>query len=70
MLAALGVNDFELVAGSGGVFEIEIDGDLKFSKKAFPGPGNIFPAVEEPSFEGFQALPVCPSPQRSALPHS
>ena len=43
MLAALGVNDFELVAGSGGVFEIEIDGDLKFSKKTL----GRFPTDEE-----------------------
>ena len=37
------MNDFELVAGSGGVFEIEIDGDLKFSKKAL----GRFPTDEE-----------------------
>ena len=43
MLAAHGVNDFELVAGSGGVFEIEVDGDLKFSKKAL----RRFPTDEE-----------------------
>lgn len=34
MLEALGNREFELVAGGGGVFEIEVDGDLKFSKRA------------------------------------
>ncbi len=42
-LVALGAHDIELVAGSGGVFEIEIDGDLKFSKKAL----RRFPTDEE-----------------------
>jgi selT/selW/selH-like putative selenoprotein len=30
----LGVTDIELVAGSGGVFEIEVDGTLRYSKKS------------------------------------
>jgi len=42
-LVALGANEVELVAGSGGVFEIEIEGDLQFSKKAL----RRFPTDEE-----------------------
>ena len=36
--------EVELVAGSGGVFEVAVDGELVFSKKAqgrFPDPGEI-----------------------------
>ena len=35
--------DVELIKSSGGVFEIVVDGDLKFSKKAL----NRFPTDEE-----------------------
>ena len=40
---ALGV-DSKLVAGSGGVFEVKVDGRMAFSKKEtgrFPDPGEI-----------------------------
>ena len=43
MLAASGEHEFELVEGSGGVFEIEVDGELRFSKKAL----GRFPTDEE-----------------------
>ncbi len=36
--------EVKLIAGSGGVFEVVMDGDLLFSKKAlsrFPDPGEI-----------------------------
>ena len=33
-LNSLGDHEIELVEGSGGVFEIEIDGELRYSKKA------------------------------------
>jgi predicted Rdx family selenoprotein len=39
-----GDHDVELVAGSGGVFEIEVDGVLRFSKRAlrrFPTDAEI-----------------------------
>mgnify|MGYP006178451329 CR=1 len=44
MLAPLGDHEFELVEGSGGVFEIEVEGELKFSKKAlrrFPSDAEL-----------------------------
>jgi len=37
-----------LIPGSGGVFEVEIDGELVFSKKAldrFPEPEEIFTEI-------------------------
>ena len=42
-LVTLGDHAVELIAGSGGVFEIEIDGELKYSKKAL----RRFPTDEE-----------------------
>lgn len=39
-----GEHDIELIAGSGGVFEITADGALKYSKKAlrrFPTDGEL-----------------------------
>ncbi len=39
----------ELVKGSGGVFEVEVEGDLVYSKKAegrFPEPGEVEAALE------------------------
>jgi len=39
----------ELIPSSGGVFEVTVDGDLVFSKKAldrFPDPEEIFGAIE------------------------
>ena len=33
-IRALGNDDIELVAGSGGVFEVEVGGELRFSKKS------------------------------------
>ncbi len=42
-LLTLGDHTVDLVEGSGGVFEIEIDGDLKYSKKAL----HRFPTDEE-----------------------
>ncbi len=42
-LAGGGADDVELVAGAGGVFEIEVDGELKFSKKEL----GRFPSDEE-----------------------
>jgi selT/selW/selH-like putative selenoprotein len=41
--------DAELVASGGGVFEVEVDGDLIFSKKAedrFPEEDEIFQAID------------------------
>jgi selenoprotein W-related protein len=40
----------ELISSGGGVFEVEIDGDLVFSKKAtgrFPENAEIFAAIEK-----------------------
>jgi selenoprotein W-related protein len=39
----------ELIEGSGGVFEVELDGDLIFSKKRtgrFPAEGEVEGAIE------------------------
>jgi predicted Rdx family selenoprotein len=43
-LRALGIADVELVPGGGGVFEVTLDGVLRFSKKAlhrFPEDAEI-----------------------------
>ena len=42
-LESFGIEDIELVAGSGGVFEIEIDGALRYSKKSL----GRFPSDDE-----------------------
>jgi selT/selW/selH-like putative selenoprotein len=42
--------EVEIIAGSGGVFEIEVDGDLVFSKKALDRhaePGEVLALVEK-----------------------
>lgn len=43
MLAAAGDHEIELVPGAAGVFEIEVDGKVKFSKKT----AGRFPTDEE-----------------------
>jgi selT/selW/selH-like putative selenoprotein len=42
-LAAAGVKDIKLIPGSGGVFEVTIDGALRFSKRKL----QRFPTDEE-----------------------
>jgi selT/selW/selH-like putative selenoprotein len=42
-IEALGLGGVELVAGSGGVFEITVDGELRFSKRSL----GRFPTDEE-----------------------
>ena len=42
--------DVEIIASSGGVFEVVVDGDLLFSKKAlgrFPDPGEIVALIRQ-----------------------
>lgn len=44
----------ELIAGDGGVFEVEVDGDLVFSKKALDRhvePGEVVALVKESQSE-------------------
>ncbi|HHL33382.1 MAG TPA: SelT/SelW/SelH family protein [Desulfobulbaceae bacterium] len=51
LLAAFGQDlDVELVQGSGGVYEVIVDGEIVFSKKKegrFPEPGEIIALVRQ-----------------------
>jgi len=49
LMAAFGAGtEVTLIAGSGGVFEVEVDGELIFSKRElgrFPEPGEVVSLV-------------------------
>ncbi len=42
--------DVELIRGDGGIFDVEVDGQLVFSKKKvgrFPNPGEVVKLIRE-----------------------
>jgi len=51
----------ELISSGGGVFEVTLDGNLIFSKKAlerFPNPNEIEELIEESPFSFFYKYPL------------